>query len=130
MILFHAADLIWATKIKGTADALGLAARPVRTVEMLEARLADSQVRALVVDLDAPDVALALIRSIRSRAGPSLPIRVLAFGPHVAVDDLASARAAGADSVMPRGAFNAHMPSILKDLAAGGAPTSRLEEPT
>ncbi len=41
MILVHAADLLWATKIRATADACGVAVRPVRNVDMLEARLAD-----------------------------------------------------------------------------------------
>ena len=36
-VLFLAADLIWATRIKATAEDLGVAARPVRTMEMLEA---------------------------------------------------------------------------------------------
>lgn len=125
MILFHSADLIWATKIKGTADALGVAARPVRTLEMLEARLADSPVTALLVDLEAPEVAKALIARVRPPAAdaPERRIRVLAYSPHVAVDDLAEARALGADRAMARGAFNSHMSSIIKDLAtpASGA---------
>ena len=130
MILFHAADLIWATKIKGTAEALGLAARPVRNLEMLDARLADSPVGALIVDLDAPEIALALIGRIRRADSPAgeRSIRVLAFGPHVAVDQLRAAKEAGADSVMARGGFNAHMPSILKDLASGGRPADLSEE--
>lgn len=119
MILFHSSDLIWATKIKGTAEALGLAARPVRTLEMLEARLADSDVSAVVVDLEAPDVALALIRRLRpaDRGAREHAIRVLAYGPHVATDQFDLARRAGADHVVARGAFNARMSSILSDLA-------------
>jgi hypothetical protein len=121
MILFHSADLIWATKIKAAADALQIAARPVRNVEMLHARLADSPVRALVVDLEAPEVAMELVRAVRSRANTpgNPPIRTLAFGPHVAADRFALARAAGVDFVMARGTFAARMPSILKDLDAG-----------
>lgn len=119
MILFHSSDLIWATKIKGTADAIGVAARPVRTLEMLEARLADSDVTAVVVDLEAPDVALALIRHLRraDRGAREHRIRVLAYGPHVATDEFELARRAGADHVVARGAFNARMSSILSDLA-------------
>ena len=119
MILFHSSDLIWATKIKGTAEAAGLAARPVRTLEMLEARLADSDVSAVVVDLEAPEVALALIRRLRpaDREAREHAIRVLAFGPHVATDQFELARRAGADHGVARGTFNARMSSILSDLA-------------
>lgn len=119
MILFHSADLIWATKIKGTAESLGLAARPVRSLEMLEARLADCDVTAMVVDLEAPEVAVSLISRVRpaDRTAREHTIRVLAYGPHVATDQFEHARRAGADHVIARGAFNGRMSSILSDLA-------------
>lgn len=131
MILFHAADLIWATKIKGTAEALGLPARPVRSLEMLEARLADSPVKALIVDLDAPETALALITRVRPPDAPPQvrTIRVVAFGPHVAVDAMQAAKVAGADAVLARGGFSARMASILKELAAG-SPVADVAEDT
>lgn len=126
MILYHCADLIWATKIKGAADALGLAARPVRTVEMLEARLGDSRPTGLVVDLDASEAALALIGRARAEAGWGG--RIVAFGPHVAVEALEAARRAGADAVMARGAFNARMSEVLRDLASGAAVEDVMED--
>lgn len=116
MILFCASDLLWASKIKGTADALGIPCRPVRTLEMLESRLGDSPVRALVVDLEA-DVALDLIRRVRSEpVSGSTPIVVVAFGPHVETETLAGAKAAGSDQVMTRGAFAARLPDTLARL--------------
>lgn len=144
MILYLAADLLWASKIKATADALGLPCRPVRNMEMLEARLADSPVRALIVDLDVAETALAMIRRIKgighrasgigedsipdSSASPDVQclmpdasalIRVLAFGPHIEKDTLQAARDAGADDVLTRGAFDHHMDQVLMKLAAG-----------
>ena len=127
MIVFHAADLIWATRIKSAADALGIPARPVRSVEMLQARLGDSPVKALIVDLDAPEVALALIGHLRGQeAGKA--IRVLAFGPHVAVDAFAAAKGAGADAVMARGGFAANLPRILQSLNGSQSVQDQLTE--
>lgn len=129
MILYCAADLIWATKIKGTADALGVACRPVRNLEMLEARLVDTPVRALIVDLESGDTGLGLIQRIKSSADASQrSIKVVVFGPHVAVDRLQAARAAGADSVMARGAFNARLPEVLKALSGGSSVADDLHE--
>lgn len=133
MILYLAADLLWASKIKATADAMGLACRPVRTMEMLEARLGDSPVRALIVDLDVAETALAMIGRVKGRdAGrqasgirsdesvdASIPIRVLAFGPHIEKNTLQAARDAGADDVLTRGAFDHHMDAVLMKLATG-----------
>lgn len=124
MIAYLASDLLWGTRIKSTAEALGIAARPVRDLGMLEARLADSEVRGLVVDLEAPlETALALIeRAAREplHAGGG-SIRIVAFGPHVAVDALEGAKRAGAGVVMARGAFAARLPEILGELESGAA---------
>jgi len=121
MILYFAADLIWATRIKSTAEAVCVGCRPVRSEQMLLARLADSDVRALVADLDKPDEAIALIRRLRewesSEAGQAPPIRVVAFGPHVNKADLQAAREAGADDAMARGAFEHNLGEILVNLS-------------
>lgn len=118
MIAYLAADLIWATRIKSAAEGMGVSARPVRSLEMLEARLADSPVRGLIVDLDAPpEVAMALIRRAKE-AG----LRTVAFGPHVATDLLEEAARAGATTVLPRGAFAAKMGEIMRGLE-GGTPS-------
>lgn len=116
MILYFAADLVWASRIKATADALGVACRPARTPEMLDARRADSPVRSLIVDLDAGPAAVDLIRHARSGEGQRL--RILAFGPHVAKELFQAARDAGADEVLTRGSFDHSLEDVLLRLAA------------
>lgn len=105
MVLYAAADLIWATRIKATAESLGVVARPARTIEMLEARFADSPVRLVIVDLEA-EGAMDLVRAASGRAD------VVAFGPHVAVEALAAAKAEGAQ-VMTRGGFDRALADVL-----------------
>jgi hypothetical protein len=117
MILYCCSDLLWATKVKSTADSLGIPCRPARTLEMLNARLADSPVKALILDLEAGPVAMELLARVRAAAAkPESAIRVVAFGPHVEVGALREAAAAGAESVLTRGAFSARLPEILQDL--------------
>lgn len=120
-ILYLAADLIWATRIKGTAEALGLPARPVRNVEMLRARLADTAVAAVVLDLDVPEMAMAMLDELRGEQAPAAhrAVRTLAWGPHAAKDLLQRARDAGADDVLTRGTFDHALPDILTRLALG-----------
>src|SRR5262249_52334502 len=122
MILYLAADLIWATRIKAAATDLGIAARPIRSLEMLEARLADSEVKGLVLDREQPDRALAMIQRLRAQpAGErERAIRIVCWAPHVEVDRMEEARRAGADQVMARGAFDHHLPAILRALAPAG----------
>lgn len=128
MILYCAADLLWATKIKSTADSLAIPCRPARNADMLAARLADSPVKALIVDLEAGQVALDLIRLARSTPRPGNPMAIIAFGPHVAVEALAAARSAGADAVLARGAFNRTLPQILTQLSGGAAVESVMHD--
>lgn len=115
MILYLAADLVWASKIKATADALSIPCRPVRTLEMLQARLSDSDVKALVADLDKPQEALQMIAHLRraEASAKERSVRILAWGPHVAKDLLQAARDAGADTVLTRGAFDHDLEEIL-----------------
>jgi hypothetical protein len=117
LILYCAADLIWATRIKRTGEAIGIACRPVKSLEKLEARLSESHPSALVVDLEA-EAALELIGALRrAEAGGPERARVLAFGPHIRKDLLQAARDTGADDVLPRGAFDRELPEILLSLA-------------
>lgn len=119
MILYAAADLIWATRIKGVADSLEVPARPARDLAMLEARLGDCQVCGMIVDLDKESDAIDLIRRLRDERATDAQraIRIVAFGPHVRRDLLQQARDAGADEVLTRGTFDHGLDVILLRLA-------------
>lgn len=122
MIVYFASDLLWASKIKGVADAIGVAARPVRDTTMLDARLGDSEVRGLVLDLDAPEKAFELLAHLRARQkepenqGRFAKIRVAAFGPHVNTAELDRALREGCDPVLTRGAMDREMGRVLRVL--------------
>ncbi len=122
MVLYLAADLLWGTKIKATAAAVGVNARPVRTLDMLLARLADAPaddpVRGVLLDLEKPDEALAMLAHLRPPAAPpgpraAHPFPVLCWAPHVETGLMARARAAGADRVLTRGAMDAQLEALL-----------------
>ncbi|MBI2757012.1 MAG: hypothetical protein K2Q09_11940 [Phycisphaerales bacterium] len=74
MVLYLASDLLWATRIKSCADDLTppVPCRPVRTMEMLEARLADSAVKGVLLDLSTGEsgregeVAFAMLERLKS----------------------------------------------------------------
>ena len=116
MILFCAGDLLWATRIKRTGDALGVACRPVRTPQMLADRLGEGGASLLIIDLDAPDPFPILVDA-RALA-PDL--HVLCFAPHVREDLIARARSLGAHQVLSRGAFDRGLGEILSKWSARG----------
>ena len=118
MIVYCCADLIFATKVRSTCDALGVVSRPARNAEMLQKRLdqvddgkPNDAVALLLIDLDLGEPALELIQQARSHDA-ELPI--ITWGPHVAVDLLNAAGQAGASEVMTRGSFTAKLPEIVQ----------------
>ena len=118
MIVYSCADLIFATKVRSTCDALGAVSRPARNGEMLQKRLdqvddgkPNGPVKLLLIDLDIGEPALELIQQAR---GHDADLSIIAWGPHVAVDLLNKAGAAGASDVMTRGSFTAKLPEIIQ----------------
>ena len=118
MIVYCCSDLIFATKIRATAEAMGVASRPARDVEALNNRLRcvddgklNEPVSAVLIDLDLGEDGLALIDAIKAHDANT---PVVAFGSHVATELLQSAHDRGADFVMPRGQFTATLPTILE----------------
>ena len=115
MILYAAADLLWSTRIKSTADAMSAPCRPVRSLEMLEARLVDSPVKTVLLDLDAHELAFVILRRIHkwNHDHHDRAIKTIAWGPHVEVDLLTEARQLGCDRVLTRGQFANELTQIL-----------------
>jgi DNA-binding NarL/FixJ family response regulator len=94
-------DLLFTSRITGTARALGLNIKAARTVEAMLALAARHQPRCVIVDLAAPGLVLA---DLFRQFGDDRP-RVVAYGSHVDAESLRAARAAGCDPVMPRSQF-------------------------
>lgn len=109
--LFIGRDLFFASKVTGTAKALGLRVEVVGDAAQAIERLQQAPCRCLFVDLanDALNLA-ALMDNLPEEQRPT----VIAFGAHVATASLEAARAAGCDDVMPRSKFSSMLPDILR----------------
>lgn len=106
-------DLMFTSKVTGTAAALGFKFQTLGSVERLTSQVAEAQPRALFVDLGCPDFdPAAIIASLPATARPV----VLGFGSHVDVQRLDSARQAGFDLVLPRSKFSASLPELLREI--------------
>lgn len=103
-------DLMFASRVRGVAPD----AEVVRTAEaLLEA--VSSGTRLVLVDLQAAGAEAAL----EGLAGRAAGVRVVAWGPHVMEEALSAARGAGADDVLPRGAFVKALPGLVADATTG-----------
>lgn len=106
-------DLIFTSKVIGTASALGHRVVVAGNVALVSAMLTRWTPVVVFVDLGAGDlVSAASIIAYRGLAPAGTPF--LAFGSHVDVEALDAARIAGCDPVMPRSRFTNELPSLVR----------------
>lgn len=105
-------DLIFTTKVRDTAAALGIGIEVAGRVDRARAILLEKRPAVVFVDLTAEDlVTLEALREYRSLAGEE--VWFVAFGPHVDGHRLEEARAAGCQVVLPRSRFAAQLPDLI-----------------
>ena len=109
-------DLMFSSKVREAATALGVEARSVRSLEALVEGCRGGA-GLVVVDLDARRLSpIAAIEALR--ADPSLAgLSVVGFFSHVHEERAEQARAAGCSQVLTRGAFVRELPALLSGLA-------------
>jgi CheY-like chemotaxis protein len=109
--LFLSSDLMFASRLLGAGQALGVpivvAARPQALAEKLA-----GDCKLVLVDLSLEGLDLpAAVAAIRG-AAPSA--QIVAFGAHVNEAALAAAEAAGCDLVLARGQFHKQYAELLR----------------
>lgn len=107
-------DLFFLAKIQQTAKQVGAALRTVRAADFHPQTLRRDTPALLVCDLNATSAnVVELIRQMK--ADEELKqVPVVAFLSHVQVDLQRAAEEAGADQVLPRSKFTAHLAQILQ----------------
>ena len=109
-------DLIFATRIGGTAGQAGLECRIVRSVGDLEAAVRAHRPALVLLDLQADGIVGPDAVARTREADPDT--RVVGFVSHVEKDLAAAAAAAGAE-VLPRSRFVHQLPELLAAAAEG-----------
>ncbi len=105
-------DLLFTSRITGTASALGLTVKAARSAEGLETLAQEQIPGCVIVDLAHPTLDIAaLIPRLRASCSP-MP-RIVAYGSHVDTATLRKAREAGCDVVLPRSKFVEELPNKL-----------------
>lgn len=105
-------DLMFTSRITGTARSLGLHIGHVRSQDALKERVQQQTPAGVVVDLAQPGLELGtLVAWLRENCQP-MPCLV-AYGSHVDAPGLQAARAAGCNVVLPRSKLVEHLPQLL-----------------
>ena len=105
-------DLIFSTKVTGTARALGLEIAVAADVEKAAELCRGEPPGCVFIDLDIPGLEItSVVSRLRSAAGTAPTV---AYGSHVDKARLDQARSAGCDEVLPRSKFSAELPDLLR----------------
>jgi CheY-like chemotaxis protein len=110
-------DLIFTSRITGTARDLGRSVTPARTPALLETLARTHAPTCVLLDLAHPGLEIeAMVRALKT-ASPR--VYLVAYGSHVDTATLRAARAAGCDVVLPRSKFVEDLPQRLPAWFAG-----------
>jgi CheY-like chemotaxis protein len=105
-------DMMFTSRITGTARDLGLSVKPARSIEALTALIQQAPPSCIIVDLAHPG--LQIVEFVDGLRGScTLMPRVVAYGSHVDTATLRAARDAGCDVVLPRSKFVEELPRAL-----------------
>ena len=110
--LFLTNDLLFSSQVTGAAQAqsavLEICMSPARLLE----RVGVGDVALVLLDLTFPGLDVAgLVKSLRATAPAA---HLVAYGPHVQLDVLNAAVAAGCQQVMARGQFHVEYAQLLR----------------
>ena len=106
-------DMFFASKIRATAEAVGVEIKFPRSVEKLIDKASEVKPHLIIVDLHNTKIdPIAIGRQLRSNEDLR-DIKLLGFFSHVHTDLQRNAMAAGFDQVIPRSSFARNLAQIL-----------------
>ena len=106
-------DLFFASKIRGTAEELGVTASFVRNIDALLEAARRHHPSLIICDLHSQRVDPAELANQLKADEQLRTIPLLGFFSHVQIELQHQAQAAGFDRVMPRSAFSKNLSQIL-----------------
>lgn len=108
-------DLFFASKIRGTAEQIGVTVKFARSIDaMLEAARRD-QPGLIICDLHSQKIEPVELAKQLKADEELRSIPLLGFFSHVQVELMQRAERAGFDQVLPRSAFSKRLPEILRE---------------
>jgi CheY-like chemotaxis protein len=110
-------DLMFTSRVSGTARSLGSEVRAMRTADALRELARQHAPRCVILDLANGTLDVAdLVGWLKRECDP--PPFVVAYGSHVDTATLRAAREAGCDLVLPRSKFVDELPKALGEWLA------------
>lgn len=111
------ADMLFASRVRGAADAVGVAVKLAGRPAALAGLVRETGARLVLVDLELPGGrGPEAIRAVRAERDLD-SVRIVAFSSHTNTAALVAGRDAGADHVLARSAFVTRLPALLSEVS-------------
>jgi CheY-like chemotaxis protein len=107
-------DLIFTSRITGTARDLGVSMKTARSADVLHTLARQQSPQGVIVDLANPGLVITDLIAALQRDCTPMP-QIVAYGSHVDTATLKRAREAGCDLVLPRSKFVEDLPGKLRE---------------
>jgi DNA-binding NarL/FixJ family response regulator len=111
-------DMMFTSRITGTARDLGLTIKAARAVDALKTLVQSERPACVIVDLANPGLVVGDLTAWLAKTCSPAP-RVVAYGSHVDTETLKGAREAGCGVVLPRSKFVTELPDKLPEWMGG-----------
>ncbi len=109
--IFLSNDMMFSSHIMSAADNVDVALTVTMSPDGLINEVLDEQTQLVILDLRVAGIEpIELVQKIREISANA---KVVAFGPHIHQQRLASARDANCDEVLTQGQFNSRMTDLL-----------------
>jgi DNA-binding NarL/FixJ family response regulator len=115
-------DLIFVSRVAGTAKALGLTLRSTKSARDLLVYCRQAPPGCVIIDLNAPDLDIEQVARELAQVQPRPTL--VGYGSHVDTATLKKGREAGLDVVWPRSKFVEELESALPGWAQAPESTS------
>jgi CheY-like chemotaxis protein len=112
-------DMMFTSRITGTARDLGLSMKTARAVDALKILVQSEWPACVIVDLANPGLVIGDLTGWLKEICSPAP-RVVVYGSHVDTETLQRAREAGCDIVLPRSKFVTELPNKLPEWMGTG----------
>src|SRR5260221_14642313 len=120
LVLLLCDDLIFTSRISGTARDLGIQVKATAVADTMLALAREQTAACLILDLGNSTLQIADFVT-RVRALGELRPRIVAYGSHIDAVRLRAAREAGCDLVLPRSKFVEELPRALAEWVSDSA---------
>ena len=116
IVLYLTRDLFFSSRVVSLARAAQIDVIVCSQIGLVEPRIGESGVGAVLLDLEHPEADPEQI--MKRVQGLNPRPRIVAYGPHVKEDLLQAAQGVGCDAVMSRGQFDKQILPYLQALLA------------